>query len=157
MGEADETPRLVAWATEMQQTHDRLRAALRVTRAELGASGGADPPGRDLLLFCHGFCTALSDHHRGEDRLLFPALAEQHPELSATIDRLVQDHSMIGYLLSGIEQVLASDATTAQLERHLEGVSAIMESHFRYEERELLAVLEFLDLDAPVTDVYGTL
>ena len=33
--------------------------------------------------------------------------------------------------------------------RHLEGVDAIMESHFRYEERELVALLDALVGDGP--------
>ena len=37
------------------------------------------------------------------------------------------------------------------------GVAAIMESHFRYEERQLLAVLETLALDADPEAVFGPL
>ena len=33
--------------------------------------------------------------------------------------------------------------------RHLEGVDAIMESHFRYEERELVALLDIHEGDGP--------
>jgi hypothetical protein len=57
-------------------------------------SDPAEPATRDLLLFCHGFCTALTAHHEGEDRELFRALAEQHPELRETLHKLRQDHSM---------------------------------------------------------------
>jgi hypothetical protein len=48
-------------------------------------------------------------------------------------------------------------APVAELERHIEGVAAIMESHFRYEERRLLSVLETLSLDAPLEEVLGPL
>lgn len=37
----------------------------------------------------------------------------------------------------------------------MDGIGAIMESHFRYEERQLLGVLDALDLDAEVTEVLG--
>jgi hypothetical protein len=43
------------------------------------------------------------------------------------------------------------------LDRHLEGVAAIMESHFRYEERQLLTVLETLSLDASPEEALGPL
>ena len=33
-------------------------------------------------------------------------------------------------------------------ERHLDGIEAVMESHFRYEERALLSVLDGLSLEA---------
>ncbi|GAB3971634.1 hemerythrin domain-containing protein [Plantactinospora veratri] len=156
MGEGDNT-RLVAWSRELRRVHGRLREALRVTRQAVADGEPAEPATRDLLLFCHGFCTALTAHHEGEDRDLFPAIAEQHPELRETLRYLRQDHSMIGYLLTGLQAAVARGASPSELERHLEGVAAIMESHFRYEERQLLAVLETLALDADPDAVLGPL
>jgi hypothetical protein len=43
------------------------------------------------------------------------------------------------------------------LARHLDGIGAITESHFRFEERRLLAVLEALAHDADPRDVLGPL
>ena len=128
-----------------------------MTRQALAAGEPAEPATRDLLLFRHGFCAALGGHHEGEDRNLFPAIATQHPELRETLHYLRQDHSMIGYLLSGLSAAVARDAPPDELTRHLEGVSAIMESHFRYEERQLLAVLDTLDLDVELRDALGPL
>ena len=88
---------------------------------------------------------------------LFPELHESHPELDKTIAYLKQDHSMIAHLLAELERVVQSQAPPAEIGRHLEGVAAVMESHFRYEERQLLAVLADIDLDAAVTDVLGPL
>ncbi|MFI5959517.1 hemerythrin domain-containing protein [Cryptosporangium sp. NPDC051539] len=148
MGEGDKA-RLVAWNRELTEVHARLRAALSATRDVTGA--------RDLLLYCHGFCAALTGHHEGEDRELFPALVAQHPELRDTVRRLEQDHSMIAYLLGGLQAAVDRSATPAELERHLEGVAAIMESHFRYEERTLLPSLETLVLDADPRAALGPL
>lgn len=148
--------RLIAWAHEMRAVHGRLREALDVTREALEAGAGAGTV-RDLLLYCRGFCTALGGHHDSEDRVLFPAIAAAHPELGETLDRLTQDHSMISYLISGMEKALASGAAPGELERHLDGIGAIMESHFRYEERVLLEVLETLRLDVSVADAFGPL
>jgi len=64
---------------------------------------------------------------------------------------------MIAYLLSGLEKAIRSQAPPEEIGRHLEGLAAIMESHFRYEERELLTVLATLDLDAAVPDMLGPL
>lgn len=149
--------RLVAWSHEMRTVHDRLREALRVTRDALHEGDPAEPATRELLLFCHGFCTALRAHHEGEDRELFPAIAAAHPELRQTLRRLEQDHSMMAHLLEGVEAAARSSGSPAELDRHLEGVAAIMESHFRYEERQLLAVLETLGLEADPRSVLGPL
>lgn len=154
---APERARMTAWAREMRQVHDRLRRALEVTRDAVHDGIAAEAATRDLLLFCRGFCEALTLHHTGEDRTLFPAVVAAHPELSEVIGRLEQDHSMINHLLGGLRAAVTSGAPPADLDRHLEGLAAIMESHFRYEERQLLGVLETLDLTADVAQAYGPL
>lgn len=153
----DERARLVAWGVELRAVHDRLREALRVSQEALAAGTDAEPATRDLLLFCHGFCTALSGHHEGEDRTLFPAIADQHPDLRETLRKLEQDHSMMAHLIAGLRDAAGRAAPRADLHRHLEGLAAIMESHFRYEERTLLSVLATLELDAEPQDVLGPL
>lgn len=64
---------------------------------------------------------------------------------------------MIGHLVSGLQCAVNERAESVVLERHLEGISAIAESHFRYEERQLLTVLESMHLDADPTSVFGPL
>jgi hemerythrin-like domain-containing protein len=125
-----------------------------VTRAALSDGVTDDVISRDLLLYCHGFCAALDGHHRGEDRTLFPAIAAARPQLRPVLASLEQDHAMIADLLVELRNAVDRTAPSEELERHLAGVAAIMENHFRYEERELVTVLEDLHLDA---DPYETL
>ena len=141
----------------MRRVHARLREALRVTREAVDRGQSAEAPARELLLFCHGFCSALDAHHTGEDRTLFPAIEAAHPDLAPVLRTLQQDHSMIGHLLGGLEAAVRSRSSPEVLARHLEGIAAIMESHFRYEERQLLTVLEGLALDADPGEALGTL
>lgn len=149
--------RLVAWDAELRAAHTRLRAALGAARESLDADVGASAAASDLLLYCIGFCTALDGHHRGEDRTLFPALRAERPELAGVIDKLMQDHSMLTHLLGELRRAVEDDAGRDVLERHLDGVGAIMESHFRFEEREILEPLRALRLDAEVPAVLGPL
>lgn len=109
----------------------------------------------DLLVFCHGFCAALDGHHRGEDRMLFPQLAASNPELRPVLDSLEQDHAMIAQLLAGLSEAVERSASVDELGRRLDGVAAIMENHFRYEERHLLTVLETLELQTDAQEVLG--
>ncbi len=141
----------------MVAVHARMRSALKVSMEAVANGRDLPDPGRDLLLFCHGFCTALDGHHRGEDALLFPAIEAQHPDLSATLRMLEQDHAMIGTLLAGLKSAVERRASPGILGRHLDGLAAIMESHFRFEERTLLGILDDLDLTASTKDVYGPL
>ncbi|MGW5387349.1 hemerythrin domain-containing protein [Nocardia sp. NPDC003963] len=147
-----EISRLVAWSEEIRKVHERLRNALR---AALDAGDRAETS-RDLLSFCHGFCAALIGHHEGEDRELFPAIVAAHPELRETLRYLAQDHSMIAHLITELDAALRASATPADSARHLAGIEAIMENHFRYEERQLLSVLETLELDADPLRVLGS-
>lgn len=156
MSEGEKT-RLIAWSHELRAVHDRLREALRVARSALAAGEAAEPATRDLLLFCHGFCAALTGHHEGEDRALFPSIAAAHPELRETLRRLEQDHSMMAHLITALRSAIDAAATPAELDRHIEGVAAIMESHFRYEERQLLTVLDTLVSDAGTREALGPL
>ena len=191
MGEGEKT-RLVAWYDEMKAVHGRLRRALHLVRetatTDEATTTGEDPASEDpavdasgrpstraphdaahaeLLVYCRGFCTALTRHHTSEDTALFPELERRHPELGATLRALRQDHSMIAYLVTDLEQTLDrvahSTSDTARdlpasrdvVQRHLDGVGAIMESHFRYEEKALGDVLVALDLVADREVVLG--
>lgn len=146
-----EHARLIAWAHELRAVHARLREALDLVR-----SADEDPDvARELLLWCRGFCTALTHHHEGEDRHLFPAIAAEHPELGETLRKLTQDHSMMSHLISGLAAAVDRDEPPARVQSHLDGLGAIMESHFRYEERALLQVLATLDLREDVDAVLG--
>ncbi|MGW4364004.1 hemerythrin domain-containing protein [Nocardia takedensis] len=131
----------------MRNVHARLRTTLVHTRATLDAD---DPTAasRDLLTHCHTFCVALTSHHEAEDHTLFPVLAAAYPDLRDTIRNLEQDHAMIAHLLTELQSAVHTSVTPADLDFHLEGIAAIMENHFRYEERQLLAILDTLDLDS---------
>jgi len=152
----DHQSRLVAWNRELTAAHQRLRQALRVARDALGA-GDVEPARADLLLYCHGFCAALSGHHVSEDTALFRELSARHPGLRSTIAKLMQDHEMIAALLTQFDQAMTASAAPDELMRHLDGLSAIMESHFNYEERKLLEPLSTLVLEADPHTLLGPL
>ncbi|MFJ4880540.1 hemerythrin domain-containing protein [Streptomyces sp. NPDC088745] len=150
-----ESARLTAWSQELRRVHHRLREALAVTRASLADGTPGEAATRELLLYCHGFCSALDRHHRGEDRTLFPAIAAAYPDLRPVLRALEQDHSLIAHLIGGLQAAVERAAPPEELDQHLEGIGAIMENHFRYEERQLLTVLETLELSATPGEVLG--
>jgi hemerythrin-like domain-containing protein len=151
-----EKNRLIAWNRELAAAHERLRQALRVTRDALDPED-VESVGADLLLYCHGFCAALHGHHVSEDAALFPELSTRHPNLRSTIAKLARDHEMITALLAQFSHALTASATPDELARHLDGLGAIMESHFNYEERELVYALSTLDVAADPHALLGPL
>jgi hypothetical protein len=150
----DERERFVAWADELRRVHARLRVALEAARrgATQEDARGA-PATRELLLHCHAFCGALDSHHGAEDHVLFPAIAAEQPALSPVLGALEADH----LLIAGLTEALMAepDRSPVRYAEHLDGIAAIMESHFRFEERRLLAVLDRLALAGPVERVLG--
>jgi hemerythrin-like domain-containing protein len=141
----------------MREVHRRLRDALSLARESLEDDATADPLAGNPLLYCWGFCAALSGHHRSEDSVLFPRLADD-PALAPVIAKLVQDHSMIEHLIGGLQSALDRGMPVDEKLRHLDGIEAVMESHFRYEERELLDVLDRIrDETIAPAELYGPL
>lgn len=136
--------------------HRKLRNALALARAALDGGDEVDATG-DLLLFCHGFCAALTGHHRGEDGSLFPEVVKRRPDLAPVIAKLTQDHNMIDHLIGGLEKALAESASPEVAHRHLDGIEAVMETHFKFEETQLVAVLNAMDEDFDKTEIFGPL
>ncbi|GIG41704.1 hemerythrin domain-containing protein [Cellulomonas phragmiteti] len=156
--------RLIAWDRELRAVHARLRDSLQIAREAVEDATDAATPAlsRDVLLFCTGFCAALEGHHRGEDRVVFPGLLAVAPELRDVLDQLVRDHAMLSHLLGELQRAVdagqaAGAHDRAALQRHLDGIEAVMETHFRYEEKRLLPVLAGLALDATPRDALGPL
>jgi hypothetical protein len=141
--------RVVALGAQLRRVHDRIRDVLDDAREGLHPAAGTASITSDLVVRCLTVCSVLGSHHRDEDAALFPWLLHERPSLARVIARLEQDHAMIGALLEELARAVEEGAAREVLLRHLEGVDAIMESHFRYEERELVAVLDGSADDGP--------
>ncbi|THV21734.1 hemerythrin domain-containing protein [Glycomyces paridis] len=153
---SSETDRLVAFSSQLRAVHQQLRKALDLARRSIDGEFD-DSPGHDLLLFCRGFCTALSGHHRSEDGGLFPQVVAAHPELQPVIAKLMTDHNMLEHLIGRLAAAMDENADPDDLHDHLDGIGAVMETHFRYEENQLLTVLDTLALEGAPTALLGDL
>ncbi|MFI6598790.1 hemerythrin domain-containing protein [Nonomuraea sp. NPDC050536] len=127
--------RLKAFGTQLIEMHDWLRKEL--ARLRSGSAGL-----KDLRSHCLAFCSALTRHHTGEDENVFPALAERHPELRPVLEELSRDHGFVTDILLRIAAVI--DDPQAR-DSELDGLAAILESHFSYEERKIVEALNGLD------------
>lgn len=138
--------RLAAVGNQMIEIHLWLSAELARLRASLDpASPGEVRPSRDLRAHCLTFCAALGRHHTGEDAGAFRLLADQVPELRPVIANLITDHEVVAGILERVEDLLGDvTAMPAQLRGELDGLAALLESHFRYEEKRLVNALNAL-------------
>ncbi|MFI9503933.1 hemerythrin domain-containing protein [Nocardia sp. NPDC052566] len=144
-----------ALGRELVEIHQWLRTELRRVRAELNRypTGELVRP-TQLRSHCTAFCQALTRHHVSEDTTTFPALAAQFPELAPVLAELRDDHRLVADILRRLEQLLTSvnpDNAGAAL-RELDGLTAILESHFQWEERRLVQALDAFESGSRTTE-----
>jgi hypothetical protein len=128
--------RLTALGNQLIETHIRLLDALDDLRS-------GSPPPRELATHCLAFCAAVTEHHTDEDTSVFPALAAEHPELRDVLDGLERDHTMIAGMLRRVVE-LSADLDAAGARAELDGLAALLESHFTWEEKRLVKALNEL-------------
>ncbi|MFJ9951644.1 nitroreductase/quinone reductase family protein [Kitasatospora sp. NPDC091207] len=148
---ATEPPTVASLADKLLEVHTWLRAQLRHVRAETeahfaaGPAADGRPPGLGLQIrqHCLALCEGLTHHHAGEDAAIFPALARSHPQLRETLARLGEEHRSVGRIKDGLVGLLAGIgvAEPERFRAELARMSAELEAHLDYEERELLPVL----------------
>ncbi|HEY2507096.1 MAG TPA: hemerythrin domain-containing protein [Streptosporangiaceae bacterium] len=153
-----EPDRAVALSLQLVQVHQVLRERLAVLHDEI--AGGAVPgvAGADLRSHCLSLCTAIHTHHAGEDGQLLPALRAAAPELGPVIDKLIEDHGLVASIVGRISELLAAARPATgpgALARELDGLAAILESHFSFEERRIAAALDTLGPPAWSADVFA--
>ncbi|MFI6217174.1 hemerythrin domain-containing protein [Nocardia brasiliensis] len=137
---------------ELRAVHDQLRTELARARAEFDNPAGGPATPRSLRTHCAAFCVALTRHHTGEDIAAFPLLAAQFPELAPVLSELQADHGLVADIVRRLDGLLNAAANRDTVHRELDGLAAILESHFRWEERRLVRALDALDRGDRTTD-----
>ncbi len=145
--------RLTAFGNQLVEVHYWLRNELDDLRDGVeDYFAGRGLPTTDLRAHCLAFCSALTRHHTGEDRGAFPVIAEEYPELRKVISELKTDHNQIEWILGNLRKLLDSlpaepdPVTAASVRAELEALSAIMQTHFIYEEKKLLSALNEMEV-----------
>lgn len=119
--------------------HDAFRRELALIRKEMAAGNGT--LGAQLRVNCLTFCQGLHNHHTGEDTMMFPFLADRHPEANPVLRRLGEEHEQIAVLVAELRRALATeDPTAARAE--VERLTLDLEAHLTYEEQELVPLLD---------------
>jgi deazaflavin-dependent oxidoreductase (nitroreductase family) len=101
-------PNAASWGAALRLIHDAFRRELALIRKEIAESGPG--LGTQLRVNCLTLCAGLHRHHTGEDTATFPLLAQHHPELAPTLDRLHREHQKIAALLNDLQKVISTDS-----------------------------------------------
>ncbi|MDT0268872.1 nitroreductase/quinone reductase family protein [Streptomyces sp. DSM 44915] len=142
-------------ADKLLEVHGWLRGQLRqvtaevethlATRATHQGPGQPPPPGLGLQIRqrCLAFCQTLEFHHTGEDGHLFPGIAQHHPQLAATFDRLRAEHRTVARLQRAIGELLTDVgiAEPVRFRAELARMTDELTAHLAYEEEVLLPLL----------------
>ena len=151
-----EYARFTAYGHQLIAVHHRLLDQLDDLRDGI-------VPDHEFGTHCLALCAAVTRHHTGEDRTVFPELAARHPELRSFLDELDRDHQLIAGILARLTVLAGRLGATSPgnardaLRMELDGLAAVLETHFIGEEKRLVALLDALDpsvgltgLDQPV-------
>ncbi|MFD7912037.1 hemerythrin domain-containing protein [Streptomyces sp. NPDC059752] len=147
---------------ELVEVHDMFRERMAAIREEIAAvtSGAAAADttvvsdavgGLTLKEHCLTMCEALHGHHTREDGGLFQALEAEAPHLSDALARLRGEHVVVDRSLREIRALLDTVglADPERLQRELERLFDSLEEHFRYEEEQVVAVLNSFTRGTP--------
>ncbi|WP_211304767.1 hemerythrin domain-containing protein [Umezawaea tangerina] len=146
------TDRLRAFGNQLIDIHLRLRDDLDRVYDALDGEPGAP---RDLRAHCLAFCAAVTSHHTGEDAGAFRVLGARVPELRPVLAELERDHHVVADALRAVQALLDDPSTDpARLRAELDGVAALLETHFRYEEKKLVTALDALT-DGTTEGLFG--
>jgi len=136
---------LLAVHGELRDELEALKQeALRAVKCEAltGEALTGEDVGRRLRAHCFAVCDALGEHHAKEDGV-FPHVQKRYPGLAPVLDRLRREHVEVARLKDDI-RALVDEADPETFHAELERMTAELEAHFVYEERELLVAVNTL-------------
>ena len=133
----DEYVRFRAYGNQLIDVHLRLREMLEDLREGV-------PPEAELGVHCLAFCAAVTRHHTAEDTGVFPILAARYPELRDFLAGLERDHVVIAGMLTRLS-AWAREPAGPGGRAELDGLAAVLETHFIGEEKRLAKVLDALE------------
>lgn len=126
----------------LKAIHGVFRRELGLIRKELAQAGPR--LGAQLRVNCLTMCAGLTNHHMGEDQMLFPGVARSHPELAEPLARMTAEHEKVKDLVTAIQTLISSDSDPAAVLAEFDRLAAELEAHLDYEEEVLVPILNTL-------------
>lgn len=138
------TVNATSFGEAIKVVHDAFRRELSLIREELTAAASTTTTtlGAQLRVNCLTFCQGLHNHHTGEDTMLFPHIAEQHPTATPALTRLREEHERIAALVEELRETLTSTTDPATVRTEVERLTTALEAHLTYEEEELIPLFD---------------
>ncbi|MGW0996903.1 hemerythrin domain-containing protein [Streptomyces sp. NPDC002520] len=141
--------RLKAFGNQLADVHLWLREELAALREDVDTYLAGGSRLHELRTHCVTFCSALNRHHTGEDSVAFPEVAQQFPQLRPVLEELRRDHQLVEDSLRRLDALVGEldrAKDPAEVRREMDTLAALMETHFVYEEKRILAALDALNV-----------
>lgn len=145
-------------ATMLMMSHHAFRRDIaRFLRAidRMGADAASRGARWDALReeWDESFRKALHGHHTIEDTHMFPDLRKNHPNCSAAIDTLMEQHHQIDPLLEQGDAAFADPARLVDAPSILNELKTLLDAHLAFEESEITPFLRnATDFPAPADE-----
>lgn len=132
--------------TAFTVAHRALRSdGARLAAATAGLGAGDTARARALQRWYRGFEAELTGHHRMEDHLWFPVLAERVPTFAQHVDRIDREHHLVDDAVAGARAALAHlvDDEAADPARRAAAdaareLSSLLDLHLGFEDADVL-------------------
>ena len=148
--------RLTAWGQQLVEVHDRLRDDLDRLLDGLDEHETLTPEA--VRTHCVAFCSGgRPPPHAARTAPRSRPSPRSTRSCRDTLDGLARDHHVVADILQRIDAVLrTADDDPARARGEIDGLAAILESHFRWEERAIVSALDGLQ-DPTLTreDLFG--
>jgi hemerythrin-like domain-containing protein len=104
-----------------------------------------------LGAFCAAYCRVVSVHHAIEDQRMFPDLRAADPGLGPVLDRLAEDHEVIGRMLTEVDAALvtmmADESSLDGARQAIDRFADVLLAHLADEEEQLLEPIGRLSIE----------
>jgi alkanesulfonate monooxygenase SsuD/methylene tetrahydromethanopterin reductase-like flavin-dependent oxidoreductase (luciferase family) len=147
-----------AVGAHLVEVHDHLRAELSqlrgvIRQVEQGTVTAAQARGflNELTLrqnnwalgaYCASYCRLVTEHHRIEDRAVFPHLRDSDADLVPVVDRLEQEHVVIHGVVEAVDRALVAALGDRKdftgLQSAVDLLTDTLLSHLAYEEQQII-------------------
>ena len=129
-------------ATALMMSHHGFRRDLIRFGAALDRIGRGDLSRLEAVQEeWKNFHATLHGHHQSEDSGVFPSLAEKHPSVKATLERLGADHRKIDPLLEQGDRAFLALPNTGDAAEVVRKLRTLLDEHLAIEEAELVPFL----------------
>jgi hypothetical protein len=139
--------------SDMPAVHQVFRSSLAAAPGLIASAAGNDERRAIIANYYSNLISFLEVHHEGEEKLVFPLLAERAPTHKASLEQAESQHAEVVGLMGAVTDGLGSweatgDPEASTMEHSLRALADVLYPHLDQEEAEILPLAaEYLTVE----------